>query len=70
MFPGRASHHHFLYHPKSQEILRDHYEKMYYLKFLFSHCVDLKFFCGIEHTAMTASVFDSLGGELQDTVMA
>lgn len=155
MFPGRASQYHFLYHPKSQEILRDPYEKMHGLKFLFSHCelrgiqlglswqdrptvtkleelfgtknrvtgtqlgriamqalnlnpvpvaweetldglkqglidgaetwasavayanmspvvsqcVDLKFFCGTEHTAMSASVFDSLSGELQDAVL-
>ena len=34
-----------------------------------SQCVDLRFFCGTEHTAMTASTFDSLGGELQDAVM-
>ncbi|MEO0830549.1 MAG: TRAP transporter substrate-binding protein, partial [Pseudomonadota bacterium] len=31
--------------------------------------VDLKFFCGTEHTAMSAKVFDGLGGELQDAVM-
>ncbi|MCR9114459.1 MAG: TRAP transporter substrate-binding protein [Rhodobacteraceae bacterium] len=155
MFPGRASQYHFLYHPKSQEILRDPLEKRHGLKFLFSHCelrgiqlglgwqdrptvtkleelfgtknrvtgtqlgriamqalnlnpvpvaweetldglkqglidgaetwasavayanmspvvsqcVDLKFFCGTEHTSMSASVFDSLGGALQDAVM-
>ncbi len=34
-----------------------------------SQCVDLRFFCGTEHTAMSASVFDSLGGDLQDAVM-
>ncbi|UCH73967.1 MAG: TRAP transporter substrate-binding protein DctP [Rhodospirillales bacterium] len=34
-----------------------------------SQCVDLRFFCGTEHTAMSASVFDKLGGELQDAVM-
>jgi TRAP-type C4-dicarboxylate transport system substrate-binding protein len=34
-----------------------------------SQSVDLKFFCGTEHTAMSASAFDSLGGELQDVVM-
>lgn len=33
-----------------------------------SQCVDLEFFCGTEHTAMSAAVFDSLGGELQDAV--
>ena len=155
MFPGRASQYHFLYHPKSQEILRDPLEKRHGLKFLFSHCelrgiqlglgwedrptvtkleqlfgtknrvtgtqlgriamkalnlnpvpvaweetldglkqglidgaetwasavayanmspvvsqsVDLKFFCGTEHTSMSASVFDSLGGDLQDAVL-
>ncbi|SFN56772.1 TRAP-type C4-dicarboxylate transport system, substrate-binding protein [Roseovarius lutimaris] len=155
MFPGRASQYHFLYHPKSQEILRDPLEKRHGLKFLFSHCelrgiqlglswedkptvtkleqlfgtknrvtgtqlgriamqalnlnpvpvaweetldglkqglidgaetwasavayanmspvvsqcVDLKFFCGTEHTSMNASVFDGLEGYLQDAVM-
>ncbi|MEM6305445.1 MAG: TRAP transporter substrate-binding protein [Pseudomonadota bacterium] len=34
-----------------------------------SQSVHLNFFCGTEHTAMSASVFDSLGGELQDVVM-
>jgi TRAP-type C4-dicarboxylate transport system substrate-binding protein len=34
-----------------------------------SQSVDLKFFCGTEHTAMSASAFDSIGGELQDVVM-
>lgn len=33
-----------------------------------SQCVDLEFFCGTEHTSMSASVFDGLGGELQDAV--
>ncbi|MEM6466658.1 MAG: TRAP transporter substrate-binding protein [Pseudomonadota bacterium] len=155
MFPSRASQYHFLYHPKSQEVLRDPFEKRHGLKFLFSHaelrgiqlglswedkptvtsieqlfgtknrvtgtqlgriamqalnlnpvpvaweetldglkqglidgaetwasavayanmspvvsqCVDLRFFCGTEHTAMTASTFDSLSGELQDAVL-
>ncbi|UWQ79249.1 TRAP transporter substrate-binding protein [Leisingera sp. S132] len=155
MFPGRASQYHFLYHPKSQEILRDPLEKRHGLKFLFSHCelrgiqlglkykdqptitkleqlfgtknrvtgtqlgriamnalnlnpvpvaweetldglkqglidgaetwasavayanmapvvsqsVDLKFFCGTEHTSMSAKVFDGLEGYLQDAVM-
>ncbi|CTQ49114.1 TRAP transporter substrate-binding protein [Jannaschia donghaensis] len=31
--------------------------------------VDLRFFCGTEHTAMSASAFDGLSGELQDAVM-
>lgn len=155
MFPSRAAQYYFLYHPDSQKLLRDPYEKRHGLKFLFSHCelrgiqmglswqdkptitkleemfgtknrvtgtqlgriamnalnlnpvpvaweetldglkqglidgaetwasavayanmspvvsqsVDLKFFCGTEHTAMSASAFDSLGGELQDAVM-
>ena len=34
-----------------------------------SQSVDLKFFCGTEHTAMSASVFDSLEGYLQDAVL-
>ncbi|SLN59506.1 2,3-diketo-L-gulonate-binding periplasmic protein YiaO precursor [Roseovarius albus] len=34
-----------------------------------SQSVDLKFFCGTEHTSMSASVFDSLGGDLQDAVL-
>ena len=33
-----------------------------------SQCVDLRFFCGTEHTAMNGKVFDGLGGELQDAV--
>ncbi len=34
-----------------------------------SQCVDLKFFCGTEHTAMNLSVFEKLGSDLQDAVM-
>ncbi|QMU58650.1 MAG: TRAP transporter substrate-binding protein DctP [Boseongicola sp.] len=34
-----------------------------------SQSVHLNFFCGTEHTAMSASVFDELGGDLQDAVM-
>ncbi len=34
-----------------------------------SQCIDLRFFCGTEHTAMSASSFDALGGELQEAVM-
>lgn len=34
-----------------------------------SQSVHLNFFCGTEHTAMSASVFDSLSGDLQDAVM-
>lgn len=155
MFRSRADQYHFFYSPKSQEVLRDPYERMHGLKFLFTHAelrgiqlglswadrdlvtsvdqlagtknrvtgtqlgriamealglnpvpiaweetldglkqglidgaetwasavayanmtpvvsqsVDLKFFCGTEHTGMNAAMFDSLGGELQDAVM-
>ncbi|WP_420345357.1 TRAP transporter substrate-binding protein [Pelagibius sp.] len=34
-----------------------------------SQVINLEFFCGTEHTAMSTKVFDSLGGELQDAVM-
>jgi TRAP-type C4-dicarboxylate transport system substrate-binding protein len=34
-----------------------------------SQSVDLKFFCGTEHTSMSAAVFDSLDRYLQDAVM-
>ncbi len=34
-----------------------------------SQVINLEFFCGTEHTAMNAKVFDKLGGELQDAVM-
>ncbi|MEM7544036.1 MAG: TRAP transporter substrate-binding protein [Pseudomonadota bacterium] len=34
-----------------------------------SQSVDLKFFCGTEHTAMTSAAFDGLSGELQDAVL-
>lgn len=34
-----------------------------------SQCVDLKFFCGTEHTSMSAKVFDSMEGHLQDAIM-
>lgn len=34
-----------------------------------SQSVDLKFFCGTEHTGMNAELFDSMGGELQDAIM-
>ncbi len=155
MFPTRASQYYFMYHPKSQQILRDPLRTRHGLQFLFTHCelrglqlglgwsdketvtsvdqlagtrnrvtgtqlgriamelmqlnpipvpweetldglkqglldgaetwpsavayanmspvvsqsVDLRFFCGTEHTAMSASVFDRLGGDLQDAVM-
>ncbi|NCO21926.1 MAG: TRAP transporter substrate-binding protein DctP [Rhodobacterales bacterium] len=34
-----------------------------------SQCVDLKFFCGTEHTAMTTKAWDTLSDELQEAVM-
>ncbi|WP_294622765.1 TRAP transporter substrate-binding protein DctP [uncultured Roseovarius sp.] len=34
-----------------------------------SQSVDLKFFCGTEHTAMKASVFDEMEPHLQDAIM-
>lgn len=34
-----------------------------------SQSVDLKFFCGTEHTSMATKVFDNLEGYLQDAVM-
>ena len=34
-----------------------------------SQSVDLKFFCGTEHTSMNAAVFDSMEGYLQDAIM-
>ena len=34
-----------------------------------SQSVNLEFFCGTEHTAMSTKAFDKLGGELQDAVM-
>ncbi len=34
-----------------------------------SQSVDLKFFCGTEHTGMSVATFDKLGGELQDALM-
>src|SRR6056297_3580211 len=155
MFPTRASQYHFLYHPASEQILREPLRKMHNLHFLFSvcqlrglnmglgwadrpdvtsieelfgtknrvtgtqlgriamqllnlnptpiaweetldglrqglidgaetwssavayanmspvvsQCIDLRFFCGTEHTAMSAASFDSLDGDLQDAVM-
>ncbi len=155
MFPSRAAQYYFLYHPKSQEVLRDPLEKRHGVKFLFSHAelrgiqmglswqdkptittveemfgtknrvtgtqlgriamqllnlnpvpiaweetldglkqglidgaetwasavayanmspvvsqsVDLKFFCGTEHTGMSAKVFDEMDAHLQDAIM-
>ena len=37
MFRSRADQYYFMYHPKSQEVLRDPFEKMHGLKFLFTH---------------------------------
>ena len=34
-----------------------------------SQVLNMEFFCGTEHTAMSSKVFDKLGGELQDAVM-
>ena len=34
-----------------------------------SQSVDLRFFCGTEHTSISAKVFDSLDGHLQDAVL-
>ena len=34
-----------------------------------SQAVDLKFFCGTEHTGMSAKVFDSMDANLQDAIM-
>jgi hypothetical protein len=34
-----------------------------------SQCLNLEFFCGTEHTAMNADVFDKLSSELQVAVM-
>ncbi len=34
-----------------------------------SQAVDLRFFCGTEHTAMNLSTFEKLGSDLQDAVM-
>ncbi len=155
MFPTVASQYYFMYHPDSMKLLREPYERMHGLKFLFTHCelrgimlgnnyrdrdpitsitdlagtrnrvtgtqlgriamelmqlnptpiaweetldglrqglidgaetwasavayanmspvvsqaVDLRFFCGTEHTAMRAESFDALEGHLQDAVM-
>ena len=154
VFPSRAAQYHFLYSPESNKILREPFEKMHGLKFLFSHAelrgiqmgssfkdkevtkvedlfgtknrvtgtqlgriamrllnlnptpvaweetldalktglidgaetwasavayanmspavtksVDLKFFCGTEHTAISSAAFDKLDEKLQDAVM-
>jgi TRAP-type transport system periplasmic protein len=38
MFPSRAAQYHFFYHPDSNKILREPYERMHGIKFLFTHC--------------------------------
>ena len=38
MFPSRAAQYHFLYHPKSQQILRDPLRSRHGIHMLFSHC--------------------------------
>lgn len=155
MFPSRASIYHFLYHPKSEQLLREPLRKRHKIQFLFSHAelrgimlgskwrdkptvksvdelagtknrvtgtqlgriamnlmklnpvpiaweetldglkqglidgaetwmsavaqagmapivsqaVDLRFFCGTEHTAISTQSFDKLGSDLQDAMM-
>lgn len=155
MFPSRAAQHHFLYHPKSEALLREPLRRLHNIQFLYSHCelrgmmmgqkfadkptvtsveqlagtknrvtgtqlgriamqlmdlgpvplaweetldglkqglidgaetwmgaaayanmtpvlsqaVDLRFFCGTEHTAMNYATFKKLPAKLQDVVM-
>jgi TRAP-type C4-dicarboxylate transport system substrate-binding protein len=38
MFPSRAAQHHFLYHPKSEQILREPLRRLHNIQFLYSHC--------------------------------
>lgn len=38
MFPSRAAQHHFLYHPKSEALLREPLRKLHNIQFLYSHC--------------------------------
>jgi TRAP-type transport system periplasmic protein len=38
MFPSRASQHHFLYHPKSEALLREPLRRLHNIQFLYSHC--------------------------------
>ncbi len=38
MFPSRASQHYFLYHPKSEALLREPMRKRHNIEFLYSHC--------------------------------
>lgn len=155
MFPSRAAQHHFFYHPKSEQLLREPMRRLHNIQFLYTHCelrglmlgkkfadaptitsidelagtknrvtgtqlgriamqlmelnpvpiaweetldglkqglidgaetwmgaaayanmspvlsqaVDLRFFCGTEHTAMNNKTFESLPSDLQDVVM-
>lgn len=38
MFPTRAAQHHFLYHPKSETLLREPMRRLHNIQFLYSHC--------------------------------
>ncbi len=38
MFPTRAAQHHFMYHPKSEAILREPLRRLHNIQFLYSHC--------------------------------
>ncbi|WP_282610106.1 TRAP transporter substrate-binding protein [Pelagibius sp. Alg239-R121] len=38
MFPGRSAQYHFLYHPKSEQLLREPLRKRHGIHMLFSHC--------------------------------
>ena len=38
MFPSRASQHYFMYHPKSEPLLREPMRKRHNIEFLYSHC--------------------------------
>lgn len=38
MFPTRASQHYFLYHPKSEKLLREPMRRLHNIQFLYSHC--------------------------------
>ena len=38
MFPSRAAQHHFMYHPKSETLLREPLRRLHNIQFLYSHC--------------------------------
>ena len=38
MFPSRAAQHHFMYHPKSEALLREPLRRLHNIQFLYSHC--------------------------------